>query len=176
MIAATPPTAPGDTLGSPTTTVLFVCFAQLTSKTLDERSQVGIGRCAAGQLLGVFEGGRKIPSVAVEADEREQGVAVALMASQAFFQHCQRLAIAAELPIEIGEVDHRGRVVRAQPKRRLVFGLGVAPATALRIKISQRGTRLGSIGIETLGGNELGRRALETLAIGGRLARVRDRR
>ena len=58
----------------------------------------------------------------------------------------------------------------AEPQRRLVFDLGIRKEAAPREKISQSGPRLGPIGVQALGGDELGRRALERLAIGGRLA------
>jgi len=64
--------------------------------------------------------------------------------------------------------------MRAQPQRSLVLGLGIGGETAPRVKISERGARLGPVGIEALGSDELSRRALERFAIGGRLARARN--
>src|SRR5262249_58407732 len=81
----------------------------------------------------------------------------------------------AELAIKIGEVDRGWTVLWAQPQRCLVFDLGIRKEAAPCEEISQRGPRLGSIGVEALGGDELGRRALERFAISGRLACGRNR-
>jgi hypothetical protein len=54
-----------------------------------------------------------------------------------------------KLPVEIGEVDRRGRILWAEPQRGLVFDLGIrAPG----VEISQRGAGFGPIGVEALGG------------------------
>src|SRR5262249_59883309 len=65
--------------------------------------------------------------------------------------------------------------MRAEPQRSLVFGFSIGREAAPRVKISERRTRLGPIGVEALGSDELGRRALERFAIGGRVACARNR-
>src|SRR5262249_57264622 len=83
-------------------------------------------------------------------------------------QRAFSIAVPDELAIKIGEVDRRRRVLRAQPQRSLVFDLGIRKEATSGEKISQGGAGLRPIGIEALGGDELGRRALERFAIGGR--------
>ena len=78
-------------------------------------------------------------------------------------QHALAFGIPAELPIEIGEIDRRRRVLRAEPQRGLVFGLGLGGLAAPRVEASERGARFRPIGVEALRGDELGRRALEAL-------------
>jgi hypothetical protein len=64
----------------------------LKPKILDEGDHIAIAGCHAGQPLGVFERGRDIPCVAAEADQREQGFAIAGVAHQDVFQNGHGLA------------------------------------------------------------------------------------
>ena len=64
----------------------------LAPKILDEGGHIAIARCHAGQPLGVFERGRDIPCVTAEADQREQGFAIAGVACQDVFQNGHGLA------------------------------------------------------------------------------------
>ena len=90
-------------------------------------------------------------------------------------QHSFPFGIPAELPVEIGEIDRRRHVLRAQTQRGLVFSLGIHGQAAPRVEASERGARFGPIGVEALGGDELGCRTLEAGPVGGRLARRRNR-
>ena len=64
----------------------------LAPKILDEGGHIAIAGCHAGQPLGVFERGRDIPCVTAEADQREQGFAIAGVARQDVFQNGHGLA------------------------------------------------------------------------------------
>src|SRR6478736_311976 len=85
-------------------------------------------------------------------------------------------AVAPELAVELGEVDGRGSEMATEPQRGLVFGLGSRSAAPPSIKVCERRSRFGPIGIEVLGGDEFGRCVLERFAVSGRLARGRNGR
>ena len=78
--------------------------------------------------------------------------------------------------IKVGEIDGGGGVLRAQLQRGFVLGLGLGRPAALRKETSERGARFRPIGIEALGVDKFGGRALEPFAVGGRLARGRHHR
>ena len=83
--------------------------------------------------------------------------------------------IPLQTPIEIGEVDRGRRKLRAQLERGFVFGLGLRHEAAPCIKGSERGSPLGTVRIELLGGDVFGGGAREPFTVGGRLARRGDR-
>jgi hypothetical protein len=78
------------------------------------------------------------------------------------------LNVSPETVVEIGKVDRGRREVGAQPQRGCVFGFRFSCEPAPGIEICQRGPGLRPIGIEALNGDEFGRGALETVAVGGR--------
>ena len=80
------------------------------------------------------------------------------------------------MPIQIGEIDRRGCKLRAQSQGGDKFLFGLGAVTALGVERSQRRARFGAIGVETLGGNKLGGRTVETIAISWGLPWRRDRR
>src|SRR3954469_9630302 len=84
-------------------------------------------------------------------------------------QHVLALPIPAQTPIQIGEVDRRGRKLRVQAESGVVFSLGLWGTAPARVEGAERGTRLGSIGIELLGSDELACGALEPCTVGRRL-------
>jgi hypothetical protein len=59
----------------------------LTPKGLHQRGEAAIVWRRAGESLGVFECGPEIPSIAAEADERQQRVAIAGMPGQALLEN-----------------------------------------------------------------------------------------
>ena len=85
-------------------------------------------------------------------------------------QYGLAVSIPPELSIEIGEIDGRRRKLRTEPQGGLVFCLGLIGAATPRKEIPQRGARFGSVGVEALGGDELGRGTLEPVTVGGGLA------
>ena len=90
-------------------------------------------------------------------------------------QNALAVGFAAEPAIEIRKIDRGRRELRAQPQCRPIFGLGFHRPAAARKEIAERGARLRAIRILALGGDEFRRRSLEPLAVGGRLARARNR-
>src|SRR5262252_3374829 len=84
-------------------------------------------------------------------------------------QHALAVAIATGFPIEIGKIDRRRRKLWAKSQRGLVLGFGLREKAAPRIEMSERRTRFRPVGIETLGGDEFGGRAVKTFAVGDRL-------
>jgi hypothetical protein len=57
-------------------------------------------------------------------------------------QHAFSLSVAAELPIEIGEVDRGRRELRTEPQRGLELGLGIRREATPRVEVSKRAARL----------------------------------
>src|SRR5262249_2555264 len=80
------------------------------------------------------------------------------------------IAVARQQAIELRKMDGGGRKLRTEPQRRQIFGLRVASAAEADVEISERYACLGSVGIEPLGGDEFGDRALEPLPISRRQA------
>jgi hypothetical protein len=80
-------------------------------------------------------------------------------------QHVLAFGIPSEPPIEVGQVDRRRRILRAETQCALVFGFGLGRKAAPREEVSQRRARFRPIGIEALRRDELRRGALERLAI-----------
>ena len=64
----------------------------LPPKILDQGGHIAIAGCHGGQPLGVFERSRDIPCVAAEADQRQQGFAIAGVARQGVLQNGHGLA------------------------------------------------------------------------------------
>jgi hypothetical protein len=124
-----------------------------------------LGRAAklGKSLVGVLQSGKR------EA-ERVMQSCIPWRRGDRGAQHALPIIVLPDLAIKIGEVDRRGRILRAQPKRGLVLDLGIGRKSASREEISPGGARLGPIGIEVLRGDELGHGAIKLLAIGGRLA------
>src|ERR1700724_3834139 len=89
-------------------------------------------------------------------------------------QHAHSLAIAIVLPVEIGEVDRRGRELRVEPQCSFVLRLRFRCAAATGEKIAEGRASLRPVGIEALGGNKFSGGMLEALAIGVRLPRGRN--
>src|SRR5262245_13471305 len=85
-------------------------------------------------------------------------------------QNLLTIAISPQLPVKIGEIDRRRHKLRSEPQRSLVLGFRFSSEATACIEISERRARLRPIGVETLGSDELGRGAFESLAIGWRKA------
>ena len=114
-------------------------------------------------FIGPLKAGERQP-------ERIVQPRVARRCGNRFTQHIFAFLIPSQTTIEIGEVDRRRRKFLAQMERGFVFGLGIRHEAASCVKGSERGSRLGPIGVELLGRNIFGGGALEAFTVGGRLA------
>ena len=81
-------------------------------------------------------------------------------------QHSHAVLVAAELPVEVGQVDGSRGEVRAQAQRRPVFPLCRCRIAFARIVAREQAPRLGAIGIELLSSDELLLGSGEALALG----------
>src|SRR6516165_6091151 len=91
-------------------------------------------------------------------------------------QHGLSFIVAAELPVQVSQIDRGSEILRAQSQCCFIFHLCRRCFVASSEEASQCGAGFGPLGIGALRIDEFGRSALKALAIGRGLARCRDGR